>query len=66
MNIAELKMEMVEIISQTYDEPTVNVRVPMPMGRTDPSLGSSSVDGQQSFALRTKYIVGGLVFEGRF
>ena len=24
MNIAELKMEMVEIISQTYDEPTVN------------------------------------------
>ncbi len=24
MNIAELKMEMVEIISQTYDEPMVN------------------------------------------
>jgi hypothetical protein len=24
MNIAELKMEMVEIISQTYDEPTIN------------------------------------------
>jgi hypothetical protein len=24
MNITELKMEMVEIISQTYDEPTVN------------------------------------------
>ncbi len=24
MNIAELKMEMVEIISQTYDMPTVN------------------------------------------
>ncbi len=24
MNIAELKMEMVEIISQTYDAPTIN------------------------------------------
>jgi hypothetical protein len=47
----------------TYDEPTVNVKVPIPLGRPDPSLGSESVDGQESFALRTKYIVGSLVFD---
>lgn len=47
----------------TYDEPEFNVKVPIPMGRPDPSLSSSSVDGQESFALRTKYIVGVCQFD---
>lgn len=46
-----------------YDEPEFNVKVPIPMVRPDPSQGSVSVDGQESFAVRTKYVVGGCVFD---
>lgn len=47
----------------TYDEPAVNVRVPIPMSRMDPSIGSQSTDGQKSFALRTKFQAGAWVFD---
>lgn len=47
----------------TYDEPTVNVMVPMPMARQDPALASQSVDGQESFALRTKFMTGAVAFD---
>lgn len=41
-----------------YDEPAVNVRVPIPMSRQDPSIGSASSDGQKAYALRTKFQAG--------
>jgi hypothetical protein len=46
----------------TYLEPTVNARVPMDAERRDPSVGYASVDGQQSFARRTKHFVGSWEF----
>lgn len=46
----------------TYLEPTVNIRVPMDTGRQDPSVASMSVDGQKSFAARTKYYAGSWQF----
>lgn len=39
-------------------EPPVNVRVPADITRIDPSVGSASVDGQLTYAQRTKYCVG--------
>lgn len=46
-----------------YDEPTVNVMVPLPGGRVDPSVRANSVDGQAAFALRTKFQQGAFVFD---
>jgi hypothetical protein len=39
-------------------EPTVNVRVPADVERVDPSVGTASVDGQLTYAQRTKYCYG--------
>ena len=46
----------------TYLEPTVNVRVPMPASRRDPSVGTRSVDGQQTFVERTASFAGAWAF----
>lgn len=42
----------------TYFEPTQNVSVPADITRIDPSVESVSVDGQQTFARRTKVFRG--------
>lgn len=47
----------------TYYEPPVNVMVPIPQSRVDPSLESVSSGGQKSYALRTAYIVGSLKWD---
>lgn len=47
----------------TYDEPTVNVRVPIARSRVDPSRVSESSDGQKSVAGRAKFDVGVWVFD---
>jgi len=47
----------------TYTEPTINVRVPLPQGRVDPSVRSASVDGVSSFATRTKFQQGVFPFD---
>jgi len=39
-------------------EPPINVRVPAEITRIDPSVGAASVDGQMTYAQRTKYCVG--------
>jgi hypothetical protein len=46
----------------TFIEPTVNVRAPFQVARVDPSISRMSVDGQQSFATRTKYYAGAWQF----
>jgi hypothetical protein len=46
-----------------YDEPTVNVRVPIPTSSVDPSVMSQSSDGQKGFAARTPYEAGVWVFD---
>lgn len=46
----------------SYIEPAVNVRVPIGIGRQDPSTVSQSVDGQKGFALRTKFQTGTWTF----
>lgn len=47
----------------TYTEPTVNVRVPLPISRQDPSVMAESSDGQESYAERTKFLVGTCPFD---
>lgn len=47
----------------TYDEPVVNVMVPMPQGCVDPSVVSVSIDGQEAWATRTKYHQGVFRFD---
>lgn len=42
----------------TYFEPATNVAVPMPFARPDPSIAGMSIDGQKTYATRTKYAVG--------
>jgi hypothetical protein len=44
-------------------EPTINVRVPASFGRFDPSASGNSVDGQETFARRTKYFAGKWEFD---
>ena len=46
----------------TYYEPTINVVVPLPVDRDDPSIGASSVDGQKTYATRTGFAVGQMEF----
>lgn len=46
----------------TYFEPTQNVTVPVDISRIDPSVEAVSVDGQQSFARRTKVFRGSWQF----
>jgi len=43
-------------------EPAVNIMVPADIQRIDPSVGSGSVDGQMTFARRTKYSAGAWAF----
>lgn len=47
----------------TYDEPTVNARVPIALSSVDPSVMSQSSDGQKGFALRTPYDAGVWTFD---
>ena len=47
----------------TYFEPAQNVRVPVDIARLDPSVSSESVDGQATFARRTKVFSGAWVFQ---
>lgn len=44
-------------------EPTVNVLTPATLGRQDPAVGAASVDGQKTFATRTKYFAGAWEFD---
>lgn len=44
-------------------EPAVNVMVPLDISRQDPSVGTASVDGQQTFAVRTKFFAGAWTFD---
>lgn len=44
-------------------EPTINIRVPASFGRVDPSVAGSSVDGQRTFARRTKFFAGQWQFD---
>lgn len=46
----------------TYFEPAQNVTVPVEISRPDPSVESVSVDGQQTFARRTKFFRGAWEF----
>jgi hypothetical protein len=46
----------------TYLEPAQNVTVPVDLQRPDPSVESASVDGQQTFARRTKFFRGAWEF----
>lgn len=46
----------------TYTEPTVNVTVPADIQEIDPAVGSLSLDGQASFANRTRYSRGAWTF----
>jgi hypothetical protein len=43
--------------------PTFNVRVPARISRFDPSVASMSVDGQESYARRTKFELGAWEFD---
>jgi len=47
----------------TYTEPAVNVRVPLSISRQDPSVLSESSDGQESYAERTKFLIGACPFD---
>lgn len=42
----------------TYVEPTVNVSAPSDLDYDDPSIGTPSVDGQESFTVRTRFASG--------
>lgn len=44
-------------------EPAVNVLTPASLGRQDPAVASASVDGQKTFATRTKYFAGAWEFD---
>lgn len=44
-------------------EPTVNVMVPAELGRQDPAVSAASVDGQKTFATRSKYFSGSWTFD---
>jgi len=44
-------------------EPTVNVLTPATLGRQDPAVAAASVDGQKTFATRTKYFAGAWEFD---
>lgn len=47
----------------TYLEPAVNVMVPLDISWPDPSIGTPSVDGQKTFAQRTKFFAGTWMFD---
>lgn len=44
-------------------EPAVNVIVPAALARQDPAVAGASVDGQKTFATRTKYYAGAWEFD---
>lgn len=48
----------------TYFEPTINPVVPAEIQRVDPSVASESIDGQASYARRSKYFSGRWQFRG--
>lgn len=47
----------------TYVEPTVNVMVPIPQSRVDPSIESMSSGGQKSYSTKTAYMTGALKWD---